>query len=221
MKEEYILTDIMGTTTPAGFVKTVVTDFVENGSDYLTSATQDAIKIIDFIKQEQSFTTGEQVIKYVTEQINKRNFREDFLELIGFVNIHGYQTGRLSGEVFEDVPVAFQNWKDNGKGIFIYSNGVAESQRQLYRTSNQGDLTEHISGYFDTTVVGSKNERDSFLKISDKIQQDPKRILFLSDLLPELEAADSAGYNVNLVVRPGNKPVEENNYKIVTSFTEL
>ncbi|MBT3298216.1 acireductone synthase [archaeon] len=221
MKERYVLTDIMGTTTPTSFLKTLMMDFIQNGSEYLTSATPEAIKLIDSIKEEQELTTGKQAIEYVANQLMKRNLRTDFLELIGFVNVEGYQTGRLSGEVFNDVPVAFQNWKDNGKGIFIYSNGSAESQKELYQSSNKGDLTGLINGYFDTNIVGDKSKKDSYLIIADKVQEAPKRILFISDVLPELDAADSAGYNVKLVVRPGNKSVTENDYKIVTSFTEL
>ena len=91
----------------------------------------------------------------------------------------------------------------------------------MYQSSNKGDLTGLINGYFDTNIVGDKSKKDSYLIIADKVQEAPKRILFISDVLPELDAADSAGYNVKLVVRPGNKSVTENDYKIVTSFTEL
>ena len=40
------------------------------------------------------------------------------------------------------------------------------------------------------------------------------------DLEKELEAADKVGYQVNLVIRPGNKP-QEGRYKAISSFQEV
>ena len=48
------------------------------------------------------------------------------------------------------------------------------------------------------------------------------RVLFVSDVVAELDAANEARMQVALSVRPGNKPVENpNGYPVIESFDQL
>ncbi len=216
-----VLTDIMGTTTHNRFIGDLLEHFRERGSDHIAKASPQAIEIIDRIKEEEGLETGEQVISYVAQQISDHNLRPDYLALTGMVNEEGYEQGRLQAPFFDDVPRNLKEWKQNGKGIFAYSNGSAAEQELIFRYTSQGDLTHLVDGYFGTSEFGSKYEPDSYEKISDKLGSEPKEIAFLSDVKRELDAADKAGYRVVLVERPGNKPTESNNYEIVKSFDEI
>jgi enolase-phosphatase E1 len=219
VKMNKILTDIMGTTSPSSYVKTLMADFRENGASYITRATPEAIKILDQIKEETGLKTGEEIVEYVDTQLRKKNLQPHYLALTGLVNIDSYTNGNLEGKFFDDVPRAFANWKKNEKGLYVFSNGSEESQKAMFRTHSE-DLSLYVDRFFDTAAVGSKYEADSYKRISDIVHDGPENILFLSDLQQELDAADEAGCKVNLVVRPGNKS-QENKYKAISSFQEV
>src|SRR5216683_6735685 len=64
----------------------------------------------------------------------------------------GFTSGELRGEVFPDVPIAFERWRRQKKIICIYSSGSVLAQQNLFRTTPSGDLTTYISAFFDTRV---------------------------------------------------------------------
>jgi enolase-phosphatase E1 len=57
-----------------------------------------------------------------------------------------------------------------------------------------------LSGYFDTRT-GHKREVDSYRRIAESIGVLPPRILFLSDVREELDAAREAGWQTVWIVR--------------------
>ena len=104
----------------------------------------------------------------------------------------GFAKGELHGEVFPDVPVAFERWRRQKKIVCIYSSGSVLAQQLLFRTTPAGDLTRHISLFFDTQV-GVKSDPASYSKIAKSFPRAPGEFLFLSDASREIEAAKSAG----------------------------
>jgi len=112
----------------------------------------------------------------------------------------GYECGEIKGEVYADVPAAFERWKRQKRIICIYSSGSALAQRLLFRSTSYGDLTDHISLYFDTRV-GAKAEPDSYCRIAGSFAHRPERFLFISDALKEIEAARGAGMRTLLCER--------------------
>ena len=119
----------------------------------------------------------------------------------------GFESGKLKGTLFDDVPDAFARWSKAGK-VAIYSSGSVEAQQLLFRHSTFGDLTPLITGYFDTRT-GAKAESASYAAIAAKLDVAPGAVLFFSDVVRELDAARDAGCQTRLVVRPGNAPVED------------
>jgi enolase-phosphatase E1 len=91
--------------------------------------------------------------------------------------------------------------------VAIYSSGSVEAQQLLVRYSNYGDLTAHISAYFDTRT-GPKRENASYAAIAAAMGVKPGEGIFFSDVVAELDAARAAGFGTRLVERPGNAPVE-------------
>ena len=117
----------------------------------------------------------------------------------------GYRAGILKGEVFADVPPALERWRDAGLDVAIYSSGSELAQRLIFGSTADGDLTRFFSRFFDT-AVGAKDAPASYRRIAAELGRATDRIVFISDVTTELDAAGSAGCGVILCVRPGNRP---------------
>jgi len=115
----------------------------------------------------------------------------------------GYANAELHGEVYPDVPVAFERWRRQKKIICIYSSGSALAQQLLFRTTTSGDLTPYISVFFDTRV-GAKTEGESYKKIAASFSYAQHQFLFVSDAVKEIEAAASVGMQAILCDRDPN-----------------
>ena len=131
----------------------------------------------------------------------------------------GFANGELRGAVFLDVPIAFERWRRQEKIICIYSSGSILAQQNLFRTTGFGDLTEHISEFFDTRV-GAKTEGESYKKIAASLSFAPTQFLFISDAVKEVEAARSVGMQAVLCERVGpasSSPME----LVIRSFDSI
>ncbi len=132
----------------------------------------------------------------------------------------GYRDGTLRAHVYPEVPAALERWKKNGLQLAIYSSGSIAAQRLFFGHSIAGDLTPLFSRFFDTTS-GPKRSVESYRNIARSLDRDAARLLFLSDIPEELDAAKSAGFSTGLVVRPGNATVLAPAHPVITSFDEL
>ncbi len=112
----------------------------------------------------------------------------------------GFTSGELHGEVFPDVPIAFERWRRQNKIICIYSSGSVLAQQLLFRSTASGDLTSYITAFFDTRV-GTKSEGESYKKIAASMSHAPRHFLFISDAAKEIEAARSVGMQATLCER--------------------
>jgi enolase-phosphatase E1 len=140
--------------------------------------------------------------------------------LQGQIWVDGYQSGALKGHLFADVLPAMKRFKAMGKELYIYSSGSVAAQKLLFGHSMEGDLTPMLSGYFDTTT-GPKKEKGSYVAIGTRMGVPVERVLFLTDNLDEAVAADEAGCRVAVSVRPGNHPLDDNDFEQITSFATL
>jgi enolase-phosphatase E1 len=127
-------------------------------------------------------------------------------ELQGKIWRRGFESGELKAHVYVDVPPALKRWKDAGMGVYIYSSGSVAAQQLFFGHTTFGNLRPFLSGHFDTTT-GPKKEPESYRKIATSIAKSPDSILFLSDIVAELDAARSAGLQTGLMLRHGNDPV--------------
>lgn len=119
----------------------------------------------------------------------------------------GFERGEVMGTLFADVPDAFARWAKTAK-VAIYSSGSVEAQQLLFRHSTYGDLTQLISGYFDTRT-GAKAESASYGAIAAVLSVGPGEVIFFSDSVGELDAARMAGCATRLVIREGNAKVDD------------
>jgi enolase-phosphatase E1 len=132
----------------------------------------------------------------------------------------GYRAGDLKGEVYPDVLPALERWRGQGIDIAIFSSGSVQAQQSLFRSTAAGDLTRFIRAYFDTTT-GPKNVAQSYVRIAEALDHSPPELLFVSDVVAELEAAKTAGMKTALCVRsPGSVP-PVGAHPIISTFDEL
>jgi enolase-phosphatase E1 len=230
-----ILLDIEGTTTPIDFVLKTLFPFSKAKMDEFVRRHFDEIGAeIAQLKSEYR--------KDFTEQLYGRDFREDspesvanYLKFLIDVNRKstplktlqgqiwqaGYESGALQSEMFADVPRAFERWKKQSKIIAIFSSGSVLAQKLIFKYSNFGDLSPFISDYFDTTT-GTKKEAESYRRIAEKLGFEPPDVLFVSDILDELDAARDARLQTALAVRAGNGQITEDfTHRSVNSFDEI
>jgi enolase-phosphatase E1 len=131
----------------------------------------------------------------------------------------GYEDGSLQAQVFADVAPAFERWHGRGLRIGIFSSGSVLAQQLLFAHTEPGDLTRFIESYFDTNV-GKKGDAESYRKIAEAMGLEPRQILFISDMVVELEAANEAGMETLLSIRPGNTP-QPQRYTSISTFDSI
>ncbi len=132
----------------------------------------------------------------------------------------GYRSGELHSEVYADVPPALRRWKTQKKAIAIFSSGSVLAQQLLFANTTAGDLTRFLDAYFDTTT-GAKGDAESYRRIAAALKRPPGEILFLSDVVAELDAAKDAGMATALCVRPGRPQPQISVHPVIHTFDEI
>jgi enolase-phosphatase E1 len=200
-----ILTDIEGTTSSIRFVKDVLFPyarerlpaFVETHGDtpevqhWLHEAAKEA-GIVEAPRQE--------VIEMLLRWIDEDRKSTALKALQGMIWKDGYENGDYQAHMYPEVSARLHAWRADGLHLYVYSSGSVPAQKLFFRYSEAGDLTPMFSGYFDTET-GPKRERASYEKIAEAIGEQPGHILFLSDIVEELDAARAAGLLTGWLLR--------------------
>lgn len=141
--------------------------------------------------------------------------------LQGLVWRSGYASGELRSHLYDDVPEAVRSWRAAGRDVRIYSSGSVEAQRLFFGHTEHGDLLPLFGGHYDTRT-GAKRESESYRRIAAEFGLPGSSILFLSDVVAELDAAREAGLRTGLCLRPGNAPVEPGHgHPEIRSFAQI
>ena len=236
-----VVLDIEGTTTPIDFVHGVLFTYARTHlREYLAASwddedTQAAVRSLadehasDVANgaKPPALTTGsagldrEAIAAYV-EWLMDRDRKSPGLKLLqGRIWESGYRAGKLRGEVFADVPGAIRRWRDAGLEVAIYSSGSELAQRGLFASTEYGDLTPLLSGFFDTRA-GAKGDAASYARIVIALRRVAFEVLFVSDVVAELDAARAANLQTALGLRPGNAPQPRaSEFDAIRSFDEI
>jgi enolase-phosphatase E1 len=133
----------------------------------------------------------------------------------------GFESGELKSHLYDDVYPALLRWTRREIDIRIYSSGSVVAQKLFFGHTPLGDLKRFFHGFYDTTV-GGKRDAKSYQKIAHEFGVDAKSIVFFSDNVLEIEAANESGLTAITVVRPGNAALSEGfEGPLVHSFTGL
>jgi enolase-phosphatase E1 len=221
-----ILLDIEGTTSSVSFVYDVMFPYVRKHLTFevLTSwmepeylAAFDAIArdaghdsldawlATENLTKDNALRGANLVCREVLRLMDADAKATGLKQLQGLIWKSGFESGELKAHVYEDVPPELEKWTAAGKEVRIYSSGSVQAQMLFFGHTIAGDLLPKFRGHYDTTT-GPKKEAESYRKIAAAFGLRPAEILFLSDVVAELDAAREAGLATTLVVRPGNAP---------------
>uniref|UniRef100_A0A336MM64 CSON002101 protein n=1 Tax=Culicoides sonorensis TaxID=179676 RepID=A0A336MM64_CULSO len=161
-------------------VKAVVAKLREQAIEDVKSEVDGAVAIADETAEETEQI--ETVVKNVQWQMSLDRKTAALKTLEGLVYPKGYTDGKLKAQVYEDAFKAMEQWVASGHKLYIYSSGSVDAQKLLFAHTEHGDLTPHITNYFDT-AVGAKQESKSYVAIAKEIDFAPEEIVFLTDVV--------------------------------------
>lgn len=215
-----VITDIEGTTTSVSFVFDVLFPYARQqiGQFVRSHASAPSVRaeLEAVAKEAGRALTDEEAIAQLEAWIDQDRKSTPLKALQGMLWKRGFEAGDFTGHVYEDAARMLNAWKAQGMDLYVYSSGSVQAQKLLFGHSDFGDLTPLFSGYFDTRI-GHKRERESYRKIAIEIRVLPSKILFLSDIKEELDAARSAGMQTAWLVREG-QPERRAPHPQVSSF---
>lgn len=238
-----VLLDIEGTTTPVDFVYEVLFPYAQRElQSYLEqhwndpNVQDDLQMLVEHFAEEPRDDKG-RPLSEGEDQSNVEAFKSEVIERInwaiendkkhaglkslqGRIWRSGYQGGELKAPLFDDVAGALRTWHERGVPVYIYSSGSVEAQKLLFEYTEEGDLRDLLSGYFDTHT-GNKKEVESYRIISQELGEAPEDVLFVTDNLQEAEAADDAGMKVAVSKRPGNAELDDTSLPVIESFDAI
>jgi enolase-phosphatase E1 len=200
-----IVTDIEGATSSLDFVHKVLFPYARRALPDYVRKHQRQPGIAPLIQQvreasgERAAET-EEVIATLLRWMDEDRKATPLKALQGLVWERGYLRGDFTGHIYDDAVRKLREWHDAGIRLYVYSSGSVQAQQLLFGYSDAGDLRPLFSGYFDTRT-GHKREPAAYKAIVENIGLPAADILFLSDVIDELDAASAAGLRTILVLR--------------------
>ncbi|GAB4527332.1 MAG: acireductone synthase [Pleurocapsa sp.] len=219
-----IVTDIEGTTSSIDFVHQVLFPYSTKAlPEYVRNHAQqeEIAPIIEQVKAEinQSDADLETVINTLLTWIKEDKKITPLKTLQGFIWEDGFINNHFQGHLYEDAYQNLVKWYAAGIKLYVFSSGSVKAQKLLFGHSKYGDLTYLFQGYFDTNV-GNKKSDAAYENIASAIALPPQEILFLSDVVAELDAAATAGYQTILLARNEAKE-NSKEHNVVSNFDDI
>ncbi|HVR82608.1 MAG TPA: acireductone synthase [Luteimonas sp.] len=204
-----ILTDIEGTTSSISFVKDVLFPYArrelprfvrQHGNDPEVRRWLDAVAA-----ENGGICSDDVIVETLQGWIDQDRKHTALKALQGMLWREGYERGDYRGHIYADAAESLRKWHDAGHRLAVFSSGSVGAQKLLFGHSEAGDLAPLFSAFFDTEI-GHKRDADSYRLIADALNRRPKDIMFLSDVIEELDAARDAGMRTVLLDRREDYP---------------
>ncbi len=202
----FVLMDIEGTISELFFVRQVLFPYSAERLRTYVSQHYNNPTVRDCLRQTGA-TTDEAAIQTLLNWIKQDVKHPALKTLQGLIWREGYEADAFRAHLYDDVLPMWREWRTEGRELGIYSSGSKAAQDLFFRYSVEGDVREYLSSHFDLST-GSKRDSESYREIAAETGYDPSEILFVSDVVEELDAAQSAGYMTALIVR--NPAIFEN-----------
>ncbi|HET9034099.1 MAG TPA: acireductone synthase [Dokdonella sp.] len=220
-----ILTDIEGTTSSISFVKDVLFPYARKRLPAFVVTHADTPEVQHWL-QEAAREAGlvsadeQEIIDLLISWIDSDRKSTALKALQGMIWADGYKGADFRAHIYEDAARCLQKWAANGLRLYVYSSGSVPAQKLLFGNTEAGDLSPLFSGYFDTET-GAKRESASYARIAEAIALPAAEILFLSDVVDELDAAQKAGMQTILLARDANGCAADSGHRCVVDFDAI
>ena len=227
--KQAIVTDIEGTTSSISFVKDVLFPYARKALPAFVrmhGQEPEVRKWLDIAAADAGGMCQDEMLAEVLQGWIDEDRKHPALKALqGMIWAAGYNSGAYRAHVYDDAVQGLRRWQEAGHPLFVYSSGSVPAQKLLFGHSTAGDLTSLFSGYFDT-AIGGKRERDSYRNLAQALDRRPADIVFLSDVVEELDAARSEGFDTVLLDRREDYPVPRlgqatNGHRRVESFADI
>ncbi|MCD9029610.1 acireductone synthase [Luteimonas sp. BDR2-5] len=224
-----ILTDIEGTVSSISFVRDVLFPYARRALPGFIAAHGDEPEVrrwLDAAAIEAGGICQDAVIVETLQGwIDADRKFAPLKALQGMIWQAGYRDADFKAPIYPDAADALRRWHAEGQRLAVYSSGSVPAQQLFFGHSDAGDLTGLFSAWFDTEV-GGKREALSYGRIAEALGHSPAEILFLSDVVAELDAARDAGMRTVLVDRLDDYPeprtgAAANGHVRVTGFDQI
>ena len=204
-----ILTDIEGTTSSISFVKDVLFPYARRELPRFVRdhGHEPGVRHwLDVVATEHGAICDDAVIAETLQGWIDQDRKHTALKALqGMIWMAGYRNRDFTAHMYPDVAPQLQAWHADGHRLAVYSSGSVPAQKLLFGNSDAGDLSVLFNAWFDTEV-GHKRDADSYRLIADSLHRSPGDILFLSDVVAELDAARDAGMRTVLLDRREDYP---------------
>lgn len=218
-----LLTDIEGTITRISFVKEVLFPYAAAQlPTFVTANQQHAIvaEQIDAVKVliEKPNADIDTVVNTLLEWIAADKKITPLKQLQGLIWQTGYENGDFTGHLYPDAYQFLQAQHQAGQQLYVYSSGSVKAQQLIFQYSDFGDIRPLFTDYFDTNV-GAKQEAVAYANIISQLPFSASEVLFLSDVVAELDAAKSAGLKTLHLIRDNQESSAEHHY--INDFSQF
>ncbi|MEE2731887.1 MAG: acireductone synthase [Pseudomonadota bacterium] len=192
-----IVTDIEGTTTSISFVADTLFPYarariqafiLQHADEPAVAAEINAVRAEAGEPGASLERVGDILVSWIEQDLKITPLKT----LQGMIWRSGYEDGSLKGHLYPEVAAVLVQWKEQGLQLNVYSSGSESAQKLLFGYSEAGDLTPLFDHFFDTRI-GGKREPASYEHIKTTLGLPGEQILFLSDVVAELDAAGAAG----------------------------
>lgn len=209
MMKPLILTDIEGTTSSISFVKDVLFPYARRALPEFVHVHGHEPQVrqwLDAVAVELGGACQDgMIVEALQGWIDSDRKHTALKALQGMIWAAGYRNADFTAHMYPDAARMLRQWHDAGHPMAVYSSGSVPAQKLFFGHSDAGDLTALFDAWFDTEV-GHKRDADSYRRIAQALGRAPGEILFLSDVVEELDAARDAGLRTMLVDRRQDYP---------------
>lgn len=204
-----ILTDIEGTTSSISFVKDVLFPYARRALPAFVRARGNEAEVrrwLDAVATEHGAVCSDEVIVEILQGMIDEDRKHTALKALqGMIWSDGYDNADFSAHIYPDAAAQLRDWHAAGIPLAVYSSGSVPAQKLFFGHTDAGDLTALFEGWFDTEV-GHKRDAGSYREIARRLDRPAGDILFLSDVVEELDAAREAGMRTVLIDRRDDYP---------------
>lgn len=225
-----IVTDIEGTTSSIAFVREVLFPYARNALPAFISSHHADPEVSVWLRRIAEETGAsandlDTLTEILIGWIDQDRKHTALKALQGLVWVDGYQQGTYKAPVYADAAEALKAWQAKGIPLYVYSSGSVPAQKLFFSHTDHGNLLPLFSGHFDTEM-GEKRSVESYRRIADAIGCKGEDLLFLSDIVEELDAAREAGWQTVLIDRLEDYALprtgdNSNGHRRMTTFDQI